>query len=104
MDFLSAYAHYPAPSPEILARFWAKIGSILGEERGQHASADSKRELKKWTTTHTTGCVQCAVSGQLCTTEPDRASCRACCVQGDQGCERKLRFLFDMTKEEFFSN
>ncbi|KAJ7057745.1 hypothetical protein C8F01DRAFT_1150949 [Mycena amicta] len=115
MTYLATHSHYPPPTAAILTRFYAKIDHIVALQRIP-GHPHWLGELKRWQLANTTDCESCQASRprQACVFGDAQMSCRACRYRQHSGassptatsktCSRKLRFLFDMTKDEFFSD
>ncbi|KAJ7822235.1 hypothetical protein B0H13DRAFT_2127307 [Mycena leptocephala] len=71
------------PSDEVLDKFWKRV--------------------QEWNKTNRTACSKCINSktGRQCVIDEDHPSCRSC-RDIKIGCDRKLRFVFDLTKDEYF--
>ncbi|KAJ7749121.1 hypothetical protein B0H16DRAFT_1461294 [Mycena metata] len=100
------------PSPIILERFWGRISSVSSRHHDVDNRWVGEEEVRIWNNanrgvrpTPTKACDKCAngKGNRICVVDEYHATCRPCRAL-KIGCDRKTRFLYDMTKEEFFSN
>ncbi|KAJ7156491.1 hypothetical protein C8R43DRAFT_949358 [Mycena crocata] len=86
-----------------LDRFWRRVAELTS----RYYDADNRwiggQEIKQWNSANRNACERCMRSrrGRTCIIDEDQASCRAC-RSIKVGCDRKARFVYDMTKEDFF--
>ncbi|KAJ7702342.1 hypothetical protein B0H17DRAFT_141755 [Mycena rosella] len=95
---------FAAPSQDTLSAFWRKISYLTTRTRTRDGRWVGSQEVKAWNSRNTLTCDKCAASRNLkqCyLAEDDQPSCRPC-RDGKTACDRKFKFLFDSTCEDFF--
>ncbi|KAJ7635506.1 hypothetical protein DFH06DRAFT_1336527 [Mycena polygramma] len=97
------------PNEQILDRFWRKVAQMTTRYHDSEQKWISGGEIREWNTRNREvrslgACNKCVNSKKkrTCIIDEDHASCRTC-RDAKIGCDRKPRFVFDMTKDEFFS-
>ncbi|KAJ7112267.1 hypothetical protein C8R44DRAFT_882649 [Mycena epipterygia] len=91
------------PSRHIVDDFWKKIAQLTTRHHGAQNKWIGGQEIRDWNQNNRSACKKCANSKnkRLCVIDSDHPSCRAC-REIKVACDRKPRFLFDMTKDDFF--
>ncbi|KAJ7938191.1 hypothetical protein B0H13DRAFT_1135694 [Mycena leptocephala] len=91
------------PSEETVAAFWRTIAYLTTRTRSIDGRWIGSPEVKSWNLQNTQTCDKCACRRTLkhCIVDEGQASCRPC-RESKTACDRKLKFLFDCTREEFF--
>ncbi|KAJ7045243.1 hypothetical protein C8F04DRAFT_1174207 [Mycena alexandri] len=87
----------------VLAAFWRRISELTTRTRNHSGHWVGSPEVKAWNSANRRKCDKCCVSRSLreCLVEEDQASCKPCRA-AHTACDRKLQFLFESTREEFF--
>ncbi|KAJ6464206.1 hypothetical protein C8R47DRAFT_1079753 [Mycena vitilis] len=91
------------PTGPTLERFWKKVAEVTTRYHDPELGWVGGEDVRRWNDTNTQPCERCANSrnGKKCEVDSDHPSCRAC-RRNKVGCDRKPRFVFDMTKDQFF--
>ncbi|KAJ6460427.1 hypothetical protein DFH09DRAFT_1230191 [Mycena vulgaris] len=91
------------PSADTISAFWRKISYLTTRTRTHDGRWIGSQEVKIWNAQNMETCDKCASSrnGRRCGIEEDQPSCRPC-RNGKTACDRKIKFLFDSTCNEFF--
>ncbi|KAJ6522283.1 hypothetical protein B0H19DRAFT_683094 [Mycena capillaripes] len=91
------------PHPDILERFWRRVSELTTRYHDKNKKWIDGQEIRKWNMENRTACNKCRSSKKKrqCVIEEDNPSCLACRTI-KIGCDKKPRFVFEMTKEEFF--
>ncbi|KAJ7472776.1 hypothetical protein FB451DRAFT_302950 [Mycena latifolia] len=91
------------PSPQMLERFRRRVTELTSRHHDSDNNCIGGEEIRVWNRTHREPCGRCAQSKvhRLCIVDEDNPNCRACRSM-KVGCDRKPRFVFDMTTDMFF--
>ncbi|KAJ6511611.1 hypothetical protein C8R47DRAFT_739237 [Mycena vitilis] len=92
-----------SPSSEVVTRFWKWVAEVTARYHDADHKLVCSSELKDWIKINQEPCLKCRNSKtkRVCILDDDSASCKPC-REAKIGCDRKTRFLFDVTKDEFF--
>ncbi|KAJ7027193.1 hypothetical protein C8F04DRAFT_1189856 [Mycena alexandri] len=98
---LSVPAVYP--TEPILDSFWRRVAQLTTRYHDVEHKWIAGDEIRLWNSYNTDPCQKCLSSKKRkkCIIDDDQPSCRTC-RDTKLGCDRKPRFVFDMTKDEFF--
>ncbi|KAJ7683321.1 hypothetical protein B0H17DRAFT_1074282 [Mycena rosella] len=91
------------PNSEVVQRFWKRVAEISGMSHDAHKKWVGRDEVKSWNQSNREPCGKC-IGGKVlkvCVIEEDHPCCRNC-RDAKIGCNRKLQFVFNMTKVIFF--
>ncbi|KAJ7044255.1 hypothetical protein C8F04DRAFT_1174696 [Mycena alexandri] len=91
-------------SDELLKRFWLRVGDLCARSRVANGWVGTE-ELRRWNKENSAPCGRCLVSKdhKVCDVVDDHPSCLTC-RNKKQSCDRRARFVFEHTKDEFFSD
>ncbi|KAJ7637963.1 hypothetical protein DFH06DRAFT_1138610 [Mycena polygramma] len=91
--------------PGVTHKFWKRVTELTARYHDPDNGWIGSPEVKKWNQTYSTACRKCRSfkSQRQCVVDEDNPSCRTC-RSTKIGCDRKTQFVFDMTKDHFFSN
>ncbi|KAJ7448102.1 hypothetical protein FB451DRAFT_766054 [Mycena latifolia] len=91
------------PSEVILDNFWRRVAELTTRYHDVQNKWIGGSEIRQWNAENRTACGKCLNSktGRECVIDEDHPSCRACRAN-KIGCDRKPRFVYDMTKCTFF--
>ncbi|KAJ6539637.1 hypothetical protein B0H19DRAFT_1179937 [Mycena capillaripes] len=91
------------PNDVILDKFWRRVAGLTTRYHDRNNIWTGSPEIREWNKTNRAACFKCANSktSRVCIIDEDQLSCTAC-RSIKIGCDRKPRFVFEMTKEEFF--
>ncbi|KAF7369786.1 hypothetical protein MVEN_00310800 [Mycena venus] len=91
------------PTEETVISFWRKISYLTTRTRTKKGDWLGSPEVKKWNLQNMHSCDKCSSSRILkhCVLDDDQASCRPC-RDAKMACDRKVKFLFESTREDFF--
>ncbi|KAJ7238557.1 hypothetical protein B0H12DRAFT_1137154 [Mycena haematopus] len=94
-----------APSDDTIRRFWCHIAHISARTRNKAGAWIGSQEVVVWNANNPEPCIHCSTGRKrkVCVVEADHASCRPCRT-ARVNCDRKIKFLFDNTKEDYFPN
>ncbi|KAJ7778251.1 hypothetical protein B0H16DRAFT_1502741 [Mycena metata] len=89
--------------------FWRRIYGLTTRARNHEGQWVGSPEVEAWNRKNRVvhnniqKCVKCSSSRnpKQCIIELDQASCRAC-REAKMACDRKLQFLFDSTRDQYF--
>ncbi|KAJ7499750.1 hypothetical protein FB451DRAFT_1206417 [Mycena latifolia] len=86
----------PAVGPDeiTLDQFWRRVAELTTRYHGDQQKWIGGSEIRKWNAEN-------RLNSRACAVDEDQPSCRACRAN-KIGCDRKPRFIFDMTKRHFF--
>ncbi|KAJ7125024.1 hypothetical protein C8R44DRAFT_782076 [Mycena epipterygia] len=88
-----------------LDRFWKRVAEVTSRYHDVGKRRIGGEEIREWNRNPTNGkiCGKCDSSRvkRICIIDEDQPSCRPCRLM-KVGCDRKPRFVFDMTKDQFF--
>ncbi|KAJ7617675.1 hypothetical protein DFH06DRAFT_1145101 [Mycena polygramma] len=92
-----------SPNPEVVNRFWKRVAEVTARYHDADHRLVCSPALRDWIKTNQEPCMKCrnSKSKRVCILDDDSASCKTC-REAKIGCDRKTRFLFDVTKDEFF--
>ncbi|KAJ7662639.1 hypothetical protein DFH06DRAFT_1128851 [Mycena polygramma] len=90
---------------DVTHKFWKRVTELTARYHDPENGWIGSPEVKKWNQIYRTACRKCTSfkSQRQCVVDEDNPSCRTC-RSAKIGCDRKTQFVFDMTKEDFFSN
>ncbi|KAJ7271549.1 hypothetical protein C8J57DRAFT_1226134 [Mycena rebaudengoi] len=93
------------PPPEIVTAFWRRVADLTTRTRAKGGKWVGSEEVFQWNAKNMMACDKCTFrrNPKQCTLEDDQASCLPC-RQSKMSCDRKMRFLFDSTRQDFFSS
>ncbi|KAJ7150853.1 hypothetical protein C8R43DRAFT_1005413 [Mycena crocata] len=100
---------YTGPRTEaeeiILDRFWRRVADLTTRYYDAEQKWIGGVEIRKWNKENRNACDRCTRSriSRVCEIDENHPSCRSC-RSIKVGCDRKPRFVFDMTKNEFYSD
>ncbi|KAJ6455509.1 hypothetical protein C8R47DRAFT_1082733 [Mycena vitilis] len=91
------------PSPETLSAFWRKVAFLTARTKNRQGQWIGCPEVKVWNSSNMQKCDKCNASRKLkdCIIDDDQPSCRPCRT-AKIACDRKIKYLFDNTCNEFF--
>ncbi|KAJ7619246.1 hypothetical protein DFH06DRAFT_1142112 [Mycena polygramma] len=91
------------PSKETVVAFWHRVAELSARSRTKEGRWIGSREVVKWNKANTKKCLRCSTSKtwKQCTADDDHPGCRACRI-AKVACDRKLKFLYDCTKIQYF--
>ncbi|KAJ7758272.1 hypothetical protein B0H16DRAFT_1535672 [Mycena metata] len=89
---------------DVLRRFWLRVGDLCARSRVSDGWVGSP-ELRKWNQENPAPCGRCALSKdhKTCTIAEDHPSCLTC-RNKKLSCDRRARFVFEHTRDEFFAD
>ncbi|KAJ7463976.1 hypothetical protein FB451DRAFT_1264353 [Mycena latifolia] len=89
---------------ETVDGFWKRVAQLTARTQFKQERIAST-ELRDWNTRHLMPCNNCLHSKKkhICSVDWDHFSCRTCRTLRIN-CDRKAQFIFDATKEHFFSS
>ncbi|KAJ6544015.1 hypothetical protein B0H19DRAFT_1169338, partial [Mycena capillaripes] len=92
-----------SPSEETIELFWRKISSLTTRTRNHEGQWIGSPEVMAWNALNMQTCDKCCASRTLkaCIIEQDQPSCLPC-RNAKMACDRKTKFLFDTTCNDFF--
>ncbi|KAJ7720722.1 hypothetical protein B0H16DRAFT_1604263 [Mycena metata] len=93
------------PSDCVSDAFWKCCARLTTRTHDHHDNWIGGPEIREWNRNNTSACERCSKGKKkrVCQVENDQPSCIPCRMI-KVGCDRKARFLFDMTREKFFSD
>ncbi|KAJ7284164.1 hypothetical protein C8J57DRAFT_1710412 [Mycena rebaudengoi] len=91
------------PAEETVIAFWRTVAELTTRTRAKDGHWVGSKEVAEWNARNTIACDKCHVSrdNRECVVEDDQPSCRPC-RNAKMSCDRKLKFLFESTREKFF--
>ncbi|KAJ7932925.1 hypothetical protein B0H13DRAFT_1856536 [Mycena leptocephala] len=91
------------PSLSTIERFWKRVAEVTTRYHDSKHQWTGGEEIRLWNLGNRTACEGCEMrkNKRICLVDFDHPSCRPCRANKVL-CDRKLRFIFDMTKEQFF--
>ncbi|KAF7332752.1 hypothetical protein MKEN_00158700 [Mycena kentingensis (nom. inval.)] len=109
---LPTHSHYPPPSEDVLRRFWAKIRIVRDAVTGpgsESTGSDWAARAEEWNASSSASdCAVCSAAQRLSVVVRGQLACQLCQrrgrAQAQRSCTRVLHFLFDATKDDFFSD
>ncbi|KAJ7781444.1 hypothetical protein B0H16DRAFT_1447886 [Mycena metata] len=87
-------------SDAVLDEFWRCISNLTTRTRNHLGQWVGSPEVEAWNRQNTQGSAT-SRNPKQCVIELDQASCRSC-RDAKMACDRKLQFLFESTREEYF--
>ncbi|KAJ7767248.1 hypothetical protein B0H16DRAFT_1521470 [Mycena metata] len=103
----TGYMSVPAvyPTETVLDRFWRRVAQLTTRYHDVEHKWIGGGEIREWNLINQEPCDKCANSKtqKQCIIDDDQPSCRTC-RKTKIGCDRKPRFVFDMTRDEFFQS
>ncbi|KAJ7039400.1 hypothetical protein C8F04DRAFT_1255105 [Mycena alexandri] len=89
---------------DILSRFWLRVGDLCARSRGANGWVGTE-ELRRWNQNNTEPCGRCLTSKDktTCDIADDHPSCLTCRTK-KLSCDRRARFVFEHTRDEFFAD
>ncbi|KAJ7623838.1 hypothetical protein DFH06DRAFT_1230432 [Mycena polygramma] len=97
------------PSAEVdvrtLENFWARVSELTSRYHDVDQKWINGTEIREWNRKNRIACQKCTDSKtkRECVIDEDSPNCRPCRAI-KIGCDRKPKFLFDLTKAEFFAD
>ncbi|KAJ7270203.1 hypothetical protein C8J57DRAFT_305614 [Mycena rebaudengoi] len=93
------------PTKEITTAFWRRVAELTTRTRAKGGRWVGSEEVMKWNAVNMLACDKCTFSrhNKQCILEDHQPSCLPC-RQSKMLCDRKMRFIFDSTREEFFAS
>jgi len=93
------------PKEDILDRFWRRVAQVTTRYHDVEHKWICGDEIRQWNLENRQACEKCSNSKtrRICVVDEDQPSCRSC-RDAKIACDRKPKFVFDMTKDEFFPN
>ncbi|KAJ7114752.1 hypothetical protein C8R44DRAFT_984174 [Mycena epipterygia] len=91
------------PNPDVVRRFWKRISDVSARCYDTDHTRKGSDDIRQWNEHNRKSCAKCTSSRgrRICVVDEDHPSCKTC-RSAKIGCDRKLLFLFDMTKAEYF--
>ncbi|KAJ7111511.1 hypothetical protein C8R44DRAFT_742619 [Mycena epipterygia] len=91
------------PNPDVVRRFWKRISDVSARCYDTDNTRKGSNDIRQWNEHNRKSCAKCTSSRgrRICVVDEDHPSCKTC-RSAKIGCDRKLLFLFDMTKAEYF--
>ncbi|KAJ7915336.1 hypothetical protein B0H13DRAFT_406385 [Mycena leptocephala] len=91
------------PADHTLEMFWKRVAEVTMRYHDAQQRWIGGEEVKRWNDANRKPCERCAnsKSKKACIVDTDHPSCRPC-RDNKVACDRKPRFVFDMTKDRFF--
>ncbi|KAJ7481180.1 hypothetical protein B0H11DRAFT_2024572 [Mycena galericulata] len=93
------------PTKDTLVNFWRRVAELTTRYHDFNNNWVGGSEIRKWNEeTPSQACSKCLNSKKkrACIIDEDQPSCRTC-RESKVRCDRKPRFVYEMTKDEFFS-
>ncbi|KAJ6474034.1 hypothetical protein C8R47DRAFT_1324304 [Mycena vitilis] len=96
---------FPAPSEDVLDKFWRQVAKLTTRYHDVDRKWIGGDEIRKWNNANRFACQKCSNSktGKTCVVDEDQPSCRTC-RSNKLGCDRKQLFVYEYTKDDFFSS
>ncbi|KAJ6481341.1 hypothetical protein C8R47DRAFT_1074066 [Mycena vitilis] len=93
------------PTEETISRFWRRVAELSTRYYDAERKWICGKEIRQWNKDNRKACFNCLRSKnrKTCIVDDDQPSCRTC-REFKLGCDRKQLFLFDLTKNDFFSS
>ncbi|KAK7048084.1 hypothetical protein R3P38DRAFT_2867267 [Favolaschia claudopus] len=91
------------PAESTIVAFWQKIAFLTTRTRREDGKWIGGEQVRHWNATNTQGCDKCT-KGRIikqCTVDEYQAGCKTCRLSRT-ACDRKTKFLFEMTRNDFF--
>ncbi|KAJ7019098.1 hypothetical protein C8F04DRAFT_1276682 [Mycena alexandri] len=90
---------------EFLSNFWTRVGRLSARSHLSNKRWVGAPELKEWSEANPQPCGRCSISKKprTCRIEHDHPSCQTC-RKLKLSCDRRARYVFDNTKDEFFQD
>ncbi|CAK5277617.1 unnamed protein product [Mycena citricolor] len=91
------------PSDEVKSRFWKRVAEITSRYHNVETGWTGTKEVRDWNHSNPTACDKCLRSRveRQCIIDEDQPSCRPC-RDAKISCDRKCKFIYDLTKDDFF--
>ncbi|KAJ6507325.1 hypothetical protein C8R47DRAFT_1100937 [Mycena vitilis] len=91
------------PSEYTIERFWKRVAEVTTRYHDEHQRWRGGEEIARWNDMNQKPCERCANSKvkRDCVVDQEHPACRAC-RNNKVSCDRKPKFIFDMTKDVFF--
>ncbi|KAJ7753765.1 hypothetical protein B0H16DRAFT_1722964 [Mycena metata] len=89
---------------DLMRRFWFRVGDLCARSRISSGWVGTE-ELRKWNKENCSPCGKCLLSKvhKVCDIMDDHPSCLTCRNKKIR-CDRRARFVYEHTKDEFFSD
>ncbi|KAJ7171851.1 hypothetical protein C8R43DRAFT_1120223 [Mycena crocata] len=96
-------APFELPSEPTVAAFWKKVAHLTARSRTAEGGWTGSEEVRSWNASHVQTCDRCIASRsyKACIVNDDQVSCCSC-RRAKVGCDRKIKFIFDCTRTQFF--
>ncbi|KAK7018850.1 hypothetical protein R3P38DRAFT_2538758 [Favolaschia claudopus] len=104
----------PPPNPDTLLQpvddsqtfleaFWCRVSQLTTRTRNDVGEWVGSKESREWNTFNTEVCSRCqrGRTWKACVLEDDQLTCLPC-RDSKMGCDRKTKFIFEYTKNNFF--
>ncbi|KAK7039577.1 hypothetical protein R3P38DRAFT_2900498 [Favolaschia claudopus] len=93
------------PPESTVVAFWRRVAYLTTRTKCTDGRWISSYEVRQWNKSNPESCSKCAygrsVTGKKCEFEDDQVSCQPCRL-AKTSCDRKTKFLFALTRREFF--
>ncbi|KAJ6594514.1 hypothetical protein B0H19DRAFT_1056792 [Mycena capillaripes] len=91
------------PSEYTIQKFWMRVAEVTTRYHDEQRKWRGGEDVVRWNLTNTRACDRCENSEnkRVCEIDPEHPSCRPCRVNKVK-CNRKLLFVFEMTKDQLF--
>ncbi|KAJ7473892.1 hypothetical protein B0H11DRAFT_1337760 [Mycena galericulata] len=91
------------PRSTVLDLFWRRVAYLTGRFHDGDRKWIGSDEIKAWNSLNRNPCHKCSTSKsrRVCIVDEDNPNCRTC-RNAKISCDRKSKFIFDLTKDEFF--
>ncbi|KAJ7034421.1 hypothetical protein C8F04DRAFT_1183235 [Mycena alexandri] len=91
------------PASQTLVLFWRKVAYLTTRTRDREGRWVGSQEVLLWNAQHLEDCERCkgGRKWKVCVVDTDQVGCRTC-RKARVACDRKARFLYDLTKDDFF--
>ncbi|KAK7033315.1 hypothetical protein R3P38DRAFT_2773732 [Favolaschia claudopus] len=95
----------PDDNSKFLEAFWCRVSQLTTRTRNDDGVWVGSAEAKEWNDVNKQSCSRCrrGRTWRACCVEDDQLTCLPC-RNSKMGCDRKTKFIFEYTKEQFFSN
>ncbi|KAJ6453683.1 hypothetical protein C8R47DRAFT_1158671 [Mycena vitilis] len=91
------------PSDYIVKMFWRRVSHLTTRTHDENDNWIGGPEIRAWNRSNGTACSKCTNSKtkRICMIDENHTGCIPCRTM-KIGCDRKLLFLFDLTRDEYF--
>ncbi|KAJ7623857.1 hypothetical protein DFH06DRAFT_1481729 [Mycena polygramma] len=97
------------PSAEVeertLENFWQRVSELISRYHDVDQKWINGTEIREWNRRNRIACEKCvnSTTKRQCVIDEDSPNCRPC-RESKIGCDRKPKFVFDLTKADFFAD